>query len=334
MILMKALLIFVALTALTFSGLVSAAEQRCEPARVQARAEVAPGEFSLADLLVPGACPAFLREAARISLGRAPLAGSVRVLEGSALLALVDQAESQGRGTMPLRVTDLPQRIVIRRAGARASCRDLKQSLLAALSSPGLRLPSPSGASRSAMQISFPEDAACGGEGRIRQAAPVEVAHVNLDPARGDWEIVARCLHPADCVPFLVRLGNHSREMPGLRSVRFLKGMAGRESDPATVMARFVPGHRGQLVRPGETITLAWDQDGIRLVVPAICFADAKLELDCLILHVAQAALCSNLRIKKAVMIRLDICKKPNVRFLMIVGPLGRSVPRSRQYYL
>ena len=25
------------------------------------------------------------------------------------------------------------------------------------------------------------------------------------------------------------------------------------------------------LVRPGEAVTLLWDQDGIRLVVPAIC---------------------------------------------------------------
>ena len=59
-----------------------------------------------------------------------------------------------------------------------------------------------------------------------------------------------------DCVPFQVR-------MPDTWS-----DDANRRAPPAFISKSSL---RETLVRAGQTVTLLWDQDGIRLTVPAVC---------------------------------------------------------------
>jgi len=156
-----------------------AAQTPCQ-ATVKAEIEVRGQEYFLADLLAPDACPEILRAAARVRLGSAPLTGSPRVLEGTLVRALLEQATG---GAIGLENIHVPERVTVRRAGLRASCagskvnRELKEDLES--------------------QVSFP-------------------AH-----------------HERNLIP-------------------------APESDEL-------------LARPGQKVTLVWDQDGIRLVVPAVC---------------------------------------------------------------
>ena len=49
---------------------------------------------------------------------------------------------------------------------------------------------------------------------------------------------------------------------------------ARKQKPPRTEELPLAPPARADgnfLVRPGETVTLLWDQDGIRLLVPAVC---------------------------------------------------------------
>lgn len=234
--------------------------QRTCPVTVAASVEVAGAEFSLADLLAPETCPTLRREAASMRLGGVPLAGSVRVIEGNEVRALLNQLAvhipPKAGAPASLRV---PERITVRRAGSRASCGDIERRIVAAL-----RAAAPDSASgdgdRQLPHAGNPpsQDMDCGAAGRIPREAPIELTRAAWNATLGTWDASARCLHPADCVPFLVRLPAGPRTP---------------QSQPRT--GNSAPALRSAssqtLVRPGKTVTLLWDQDGIRLVVPAIC---------------------------------------------------------------
>jgi hypothetical protein len=234
------------------------------PVTVADSVEVAGAEFSLTDLLTPDTCAAYRREAAGIRLGGIPLVGSVRVIEGGEVRALLDQLALRLPPTGSARVPErIPERITVRRAGARASCGDIGERILG-----GLRANAPDSApsgfggtwnrlqpdagNRSAGELD------CGAAGRIPREAPLEVIRTAWDAALRIWDVSARCLHPADCVPFLVRVPGRDR---GPES-RGNTGNSAAARSPATAQP---------LVRPGKIVTLVWDQDGIRLVVPAVC---------------------------------------------------------------
>jgi hypothetical protein len=254
-------------------------------ATVAASVEVAPGSFSLADLLEPGSCPSMRSAAARVRLGSAPLAGSVRVLDGEQVRTLlrasaedaahldaapVDADQADANPVDANQVSDVPtsilvpERITVRRAGARASCADIRA------------------------QIPGPFDAAarpidCGGTGRISQTAALEFTRPAWDPALGSWQLYARCVHPADCVPFLVRLRGGEAGAGSGTEAQAEKETGTAASRPRSTIAKLAaasspslgqtapgPAPAGALVRPGQAVTLLWDEDGIRLVVPAV----------------------------------------------------------------
>src|SRR5205823_1036626 len=77
------------------------------------------------------------------------------------------------------------------------------------------------------------------------------------DPVLATWHISARCIHSVDCVPFLVRVPDKDSRLKKLPSIR---------STAAKTIVTETP-----LVQPGAAVTLLWDQDGIRLLVPAVC---------------------------------------------------------------
>ncbi|HEY3971877.1 MAG TPA: flagella basal body P-ring formation protein FlgA [Candidatus Sulfotelmatobacter sp.] len=254
-------------------GLASA-EPDCN-ATVRANVEVGSGEFSLADLLTEDACPPLLRAAALVHLGRAPFAGSVRVFDGDEIRSLLRQTVTgddhgtkgsigmPGREPIPARI---PQRVTVRRAGARASCAEISRGMFAP-AGPVSQSSGSSGSvspSQSVFQEMLSGTIACGGTARIAQGTPLEFIRTVWDAALESWEISVRCVHPTDCVPFLVRV-------PGRDS---LAEMASSRRRPSSIAATDRTAGKplgAELVRPGQNVSLLWDQDGIRVLVPAVC---------------------------------------------------------------
>ena len=216
-------------------------------AAVAASVEVPGGEFSLADILSPGACPALQRAASHVPLGTAPLAGSVRVIEGDDMRGLFRKVSSL--------FVEIPERITLRRSGARASCAEIGARILGQR---GTHLPA-IGAGQDS-DAPAPQAVDCGAAGRISRNAPLEITRTFWDAARASWLISARCIQPADCVPFLVRV--QGLDPPRITpsppfGAKAAKAMRGAVQKP--------------LVHSGEAVSLLWDQDGIRLTVPAVC---------------------------------------------------------------
>ena len=241
------------------TALVSTALQAC-PATVAASVEVAGHEFSLADLLTRDTCPALLRAASRLRLGSAPLVGSVRVLEASEVRLLLRKvAESIPNG---VRVTSMvvPERVIVRRAGPRASCADIERWLL---SPPPARsgMPEPEGS---------PQELECGVGDRIPQWSALERTRTVWNPTLNTWDVSLRCVHRQDCVPFLVRVRKHDASQEIALADRPATGEPPIIVSPSPFHAVLNIGG-APLVRRGQTVRLLWDQYGVRLAVPAIC---------------------------------------------------------------
>ncbi len=213
-------------------------------ASVEASVELSSGAFSLADVLAPDACPALRRAASHVPLGNAPLAGSVRVLEGDNVRSLFERISSLS--------VEIPERITLRRSGVRASCAEIGARIFRQLEAHLPETELESDPDVLALQVID-----CGAAGRIPLNAPLEITRSFWDRARTNWLISARCVQPTDCVPFLVRVQGRA-----LSSVRFSSS-----TDKKAVRDPL----KQPLVHSGERVSLLWDQDGIRLTVPAVC---------------------------------------------------------------
>jgi hypothetical protein len=269
---MKTLWIAVGLAVLSTAPLVRS--QPACPAKVVARVEVPDGEFSLTDLLAPDTCPALRQAAAGVALGHAPLAGSERVFTGSEVRAQLNNLAVSLPSTTEFAITSVPERIVVRRAGPRATCAEIglriadntPESALSSASSPPQSAAGPSllwdvSWQDPSLQKTSWQKNMCGGAGRIPQQAALEITKKVWDAGLRSWKVSVRCRHPGDCVPFLVR--SPGQGLPSRSSVL----PNGQSSTASTIAAATGT----PLVRPGQTVTLTWDQGGIRLVVPAVC---------------------------------------------------------------
>jgi Chaperone for flagella basal body P-ring formation len=244
---MRLLWIALSVVALSLHPPGAAGQPECR-VTVPANVEVAAGEFSLADLLAPGACPELVRAAVSLRLGSAPAAGSARVLEGDDVRSRLRKlAQTPGIGAVRLERMRVPERITVRRAGSRASCADIRMQILAAL---------PAQLSQTMVTS---QETDCGAAGRIPYGTRLELMRKVWDPVLASWDVSTRCVPRADCVPFLVRVRMRDSEQPIPASSASLRKDVVRDAESQP------------LVRRGQTVTLLWDQDGIRLVVPAVC---------------------------------------------------------------
>jgi len=263
---MKLLLVIFGVVTIVALPSLSSGQQACGPAAVRTTVEVAGAEFTLADLLTPSSCTALVEAASRVRLGRAPVGGSVRVLESDEVRALFQKLTRSGGNAIATAwdIASLPERITVRRSGARASCAEIGKEILGAL--PAV----------SASMNFVPGQFDCGAAGRVPADSPLEPAKIKWNRTLSSWEISARCVRAQDCVPFLVRVrGDDS--LPEAAGSTLASGALIASPDLARPTQR-IRGLREALalgmpplVRAGETATLIWDQAGIRLIVPVVC---------------------------------------------------------------
>jgi Chaperone for flagella basal body P-ring formation len=248
---MKHLFIFVCVLTMSLPARGSDGESACARVVLPASIEVQDGEFSLAELLPPDACPALRRLAARMPLGHTPLPGSPRIFNGQEIRILLDKRLPLGAEVSQKNISfQIPERIKVSRAGARASCFDLAGSIAEA--SLSTRMGSLTGKN-------LVRDSNCGAAGRIRQDVPIAIAKTVWNPALTSLEITARCLDPKDCVPFLVSARASSLEADALSLAKLrTKSHSYHSTEPP-------------IVRPGQSMTLLWDQDGIQITLHVTC---------------------------------------------------------------
>jgi hypothetical protein len=227
----------------------AAAEAACPEVTVPASVEAGPDGLTLADLL-RGACPQWLDPAAQVSLGTAPRAGSVRVLDGHAVRGLLQELASAGLSPKEIAGIEIPPRIVVRRAGGTKSCAEIARFVANAASARGDE-GAPGG---------LQQNLDCAAARGVPEEASLELTKTAWNAVLQRWEYSLRCAHSGDCVPFLVSAEQKTAVTQGL-ALRRLAASA----EPASISAASLP------VKRGQTATLIWDQAGIRVVLPVTC---------------------------------------------------------------
>jgi len=250
---------------LLFCGLCSAAP--CAVA-VQSIASVDGASFTLADLLSPQSCPEFAIAASRLALGRVPLEGSPRIIDGSELRARIKEFSRQNHGDIA-QILDVPKKITVSRAGARLSCTEIAARLL----NPAPQEPG-----------SLSPEIDCGAGGRIRRDAALEITNKKSDPALHTWILSVRCTDPADCVPFVLR-------SPDATSGNIARNMTLIDK-PAT-----------PVVRAGQSASLLWERNGIRLVLPVVCMEPGAVG------DLVQVRTANRLRVLRAIVVGVGILR-------------------------
>jgi hypothetical protein len=262
----------------TFSGLMifalscfpAAAQPSCAEVGILANAEVGDSGVTLADLLTAKTCPALRSAAAALWLGNAPQPGATRIFVGSEIRRALDQINHDQfafnpafnpaldpltlSGSLHQALADahIPERIVVRRSGSRASCREIRDSISRALRA----------RDSTSSQDLPPLELDCGSARQIPEGSALELTRVFWDPALRGWEYSLRCVRPSDCVPFLVRQVS-TPAYPGVAWLLPLDSHA-KSNRPQTASSPLA-------VQVGQTATLFWEQDGIRAVLPVTC---------------------------------------------------------------
>jgi hypothetical protein len=240
-----------------------AAGQACKNVAVEASVEIAQGELTLADLLTRNSCPQWREAAAQVSLGAAPRAGSARVLDGRRVRLLLEglgdhlDQKVEEAGSM-----QIPERIVVQRAGAVKSCSAIAGFLAGATSAQMAGAPS-----------RWQEKVDCAAARGIPETAALELAKATWNAALQRWEFALRCARPEDCIPFLVWVQQEKTSPAKVDDARSggARGLAFRFEPSARTLAKAGENAAERLVKRGQTAMLTWEQAGIRVVVPVTC---------------------------------------------------------------
>jgi hypothetical protein len=243
------MLILMTMGGLAAAVLRCAARSACTEAAAPASVAVGRGVLTLADLLVPGACPRLRQAADRVSLGMAPRAGSIRVLDGGEIRRLLQSLAEADLSVKKESGMQIPERIVVRRAGTMKSCAEIASFVAIATTSPQ----KVSGPRR------WPEELDCAAVPAIPEDTPLELTKSAWNAALLRGEFSVRCARLGDCVPFLVWTREEKTQFH-LASAQSGIRLPTTGRDGAA-----------RLVKPGQTATLTWDEAGIRIVLPVTC---------------------------------------------------------------
>jgi hypothetical protein len=226
------------------------AQTGCATLSVRASVEAAREDLTLADFLPSDACPRMHHAAAQVSMGKAPRAGAVRVIEGQQIRALLGGLVSYNAGSAAImQIPDrIPDRITVRRAGATKSCVEVADFLAGAAPSQDERLSS----------SLWRHNLECGAIQGIAEEAELELIKSDWDAGLRRWEFLLHCVRPEDCVPFMVSARDPEKLQGNAHAASSVESSAGGASFAL-------------LVKPGETAMLIWDQGGIRVTLPVTC---------------------------------------------------------------
>jgi len=229
------------------------AETSCARVAVQSDVTVAKARLTLADLLGPGSCEGLRQEASRAGLGTAPVGGRVRVFNGHHIRELLGKLSGDGLSLETRVSMQIPERVTVHSAQAAKSCAEFAKFV--ANAAPAGTIASSSRGWRERMD--------CAAAPNLAEATPLELTKTSWSAVLHRWEFNIRCARPQDCVPFL--LWSHQANVPRetLASER-ARILAGAESNA-------IGNGSERLVRRGQTVTLIWDQRGIRIVLPVTC---------------------------------------------------------------
>lgn len=255
---------------LAIAFLPTTARAGCVHIAVRAAADVGDAGVSLADLLTPETCPGLRQAGGAVWLGNAPQPGATRIFDGSEIRRAIHQLTQVMNLDASVGDADVPERVIVRRAGAKASCSEIEAFVFHALRQRTDSEP----ADRTADSWNISGELDCGRAGRVPRAAPLELIRVFWDPALRTWEYSLRCVHPSDCVPFLVRKIQvrqiQARQIQLQQDSNTAKPSALASTGFASLRERPEPA-APPVVRVGQAATLFWEQDGIRATVPVIC---------------------------------------------------------------
>ena len=222
-----------------------AAQSACIGLSVRTSVDATREDLTLADFLPSEACPRLRQAATQVGMGKAPRAGAVRVIEGQQMRALLMELASANAGnTTSLQI---PDRIVVRRAGATKSCVEIADFLAGAAQDGRLS------------SHSWRNNLECGAIQGIAEDAELELIKTDWAPGLRRWEFLLHCVRAEDCVPFMVSARDSQR----------LQGNSPRGASSAESSASAAG--FALLVKPGETAMLTWDQAGIRVTLPVTC---------------------------------------------------------------
>lgn len=220
--------------------------QACENVAIRDRVEIGGDEFFLADLFPPNTCREILQAAARVRIGGAPLPGGERVLPGDVVQSLLEKLSVASRIGV-LEKLHVPSRITVRRSRRSLSCVEIERRIFSG---------------HPEKLTSTPREIDCSLLPRVPESAALELTKMSWDAASASWNVFARCAS-AECLPFVLRL----RE----------PNMAGAMRSVVAASTSILKKPFAQpLVRRGETVTLLWDQDGIRLTIPVVCLESGE----------------------------------------------------------
>jgi hypothetical protein len=235
--------IFVVILALPLAAAAMSCPQLEIPDQVQMPPISSNRSLTLADVLAHSHCPELQSSAAQVTFGEVPRAGSQRVLEGSAVRSRLAELISGTPDAISLKI---PDRIVVEAAGAMKSCAEIARFV----SGPNSQFTSTSTTSNPGHW----HELNCAAAQHVPATASLELTKTAWQAKTRRWEFTLRCTHPADCIPFLV--WGHGDKPPSTTSIA-----------TADTVDAAVP----RLVKAGQTVSLVWDQRGIRIVAPVTC---------------------------------------------------------------
>jgi hypothetical protein len=262
---MKGLAMILLTAALAAASLRCAAETDCDRISVPANVEAMREELTLADLLAPGTCGRLRRAAAQVGLGAAPGGGVVRVLDGDRIRGMLEGLVDGTSARKEHLRMQVPGRIAIRRAGRNKSCVDFARFVAAAV---------PAEVPKRASALRNQQPAIdCAAAPRIPQNTPLELTKTSWNTGLHRWEFAVRCSRSEDCVPFLLWMQKENTAAAELTSGQTALRQSSESPAPNLAPARSQPGGNNlkRLVQRGQTVTLTWDQSGIRMVLPVTC---------------------------------------------------------------
>jgi Chaperone for flagella basal body P-ring formation len=248
-----------AILAVVAASLRCAAGASCARVVLPSRVEAAPGKLTLADLLAPDACAQLRQAAQQVSLGSVPQAGSVRVLDGQQLRALIESMAARANlSVIQTAALQIPARITVRRAGATKSCAELAGFLTGAALQEKIAATPPD----------WKQEIDCAGAPRIPEETELELVRTGWNAVLQRWEFALRCVQSEDCLPFLLW-------------VRVPRALAAQMAESSSGSARGLPALETKgterVVKSGQSATLIWDQAGIRVVLPVTCLDAGSL---------------------------------------------------------